>query len=118
MGVGDRQHLEDGLDRTVFAADAVQGVEDHIGAGLEGAQQCREVAADIDSPDPIAVVDERLGAFPPARQRHLAFGRPATHQQGDVLLTAVSTPSATGSMPESGRPMRRISHSSTTPVAS
>ena len=119
MGVGDAQHLENRLKRAVFAADPVQGVKDHVGARVEGVQQGRQVAPDIDCLDPVAVVDERLGAFPPARQRHLALGRPAAHQQCDGFAHPALVRAVVDRLdPGSGRPMRRISHSSTTPDAS
>jgi len=56
VGVGNAEHLDDALDRAVFAADPVQGIEDHVGARLERAQQCRQVAADINHPHPVTAI--------------------------------------------------------------
>ena len=93
MRIGDGQHLEDGLNCAILPADAVQSVEDYVGSRIKGAQQCSRIPADIDRPDPVAVVGERPGAFASARQRDLTLGRPATQQKGDILALRLCAPS-------------------------
>jgi len=83
MAVGDLENFQDALDGAVLARPAVQKVERDL--GLEVRQDRRNVAPDIDAGDPIAAAFQRVGAGLAGPQRHLAFGRPAPHENGDVL---------------------------------
>ena len=61
----------------------MQGVEDDV--GLQSGQHVADVARDVDAGDPVALAFQRAGAGFARSQRHLSFGRPAAHQDCDVL---------------------------------
>src|SRR5882757_9536984 len=65
----------------------MQHVEGDI--GLYRREHRGNVTTDVDAGDPVALPRQRLGTGPAGAQRHLALGRPATHQYGDVLAHAV-----------------------------
>ena len=83
MAVGDAENLQDALQRAVLAGPAMQDIERDI--GLEPAQHRRDITAGIDGGDAIADAGERIGAGFARTQRDLALGRPASHQNGDML---------------------------------
>ena len=86
MAVGDADDLQESLQRAVLARPAVQEVERDI--GFHGREHRGDVAADVDAGDPVAEPRERVGAGPPRPQRDVALGRPASHQDRDVLAHA------------------------------
>src|SRR5262249_14721492 len=79
MGIRNPQHIEYALHGAVFPPDAVQCVEDYVGARIQRPNQGWQITADIDEPHLVTAVDQSLGAFASARQRHLALGRPSAH---------------------------------------
>jgi hypothetical protein len=83
VGVRDGENLEDALERAVLARAAVQHVESDV--RLECLQQRGDVAADVDAGDAIALPLQRLGAGATGIDRYLPLGRPAAHQDGDML---------------------------------
>ena len=83
MGIGQLQHFEDALDGAVLADAAVQRVEDDV--GLQPRQHVADVARDVDAGDPKPLAFQRAGAGFARSQRHLSLGRPAAHQDCDVL---------------------------------
>src|SRR6185503_15135020 len=89
----------------------VQDVEDDVGFGLERADERAHVARQVDGFYLVAGALQRLDAARAGRERNLAFGRPSAHQHGDALLHWRASFAAAG-----GRPIRRISHSSVTPL--
>src|SRR5262245_37434251 len=87
MAVGDAEDFQHTLQRAVLAGPAVQHIERDI--GLERTQGRGDLAVDIDAADAIAAAAlERIGAGLAGTQRNLALGRPASHQNGDMLLRA------------------------------
>ena len=83
MRVRDAEDLEEALERAVLAGPTVKHVERDVGLG--GGQSRGDVAADVDRRDPIAAAAERIGAGLAGAQRNVPLGRPAPHQNGDVL---------------------------------
>ena len=83
MTVRNADDLEHALQRAVLARAAVQHIERDV--GLERREHARDVAADIDPGDAIALPLRRVGAGLAGAQRDLALGRPASHQNRDVL---------------------------------
>ena len=75
--------LQNALQRAVLARMAVQHVERDI--GLQCLQHGRDIAPDVDLGDAVALGLERLGAGLAGAQADLALGRPASHQDRDVL---------------------------------
>ena len=100
MAVGDAEDFQKALQRAVLAGPAVQHIERDVGLG--GGQGRGDVAADIDRRDAIAAAAERIGAGFAGAQRDVALGRPAPHQNGDVL--AHSSPLA------AVQPLIRLAH--------
>src|SRR5215216_5942518 len=86
VAVGHADRFEDALDRSVLTRPAVQHVESDV--GLERLQHACNVATDIDPGRAIAVGVERLGTGLTGPQRDLALGRPAAHQNRNVLCRA------------------------------
>src|SRR5262249_17749311 len=89
MAVGDGENFEHALQRAVLARPAVQHVEGEI--RFDGGQHRGDVAADVDAGDPMAEPLQRISAGLAGAQRYLALGRPASHQNGDVLAHPCST---------------------------
>jgi hypothetical protein len=85
--VGDTQAFQQALDATVLTELAVQRVEAHIGRNFF--QPGGKVAIDVDLGDAIALALEGLGAGCTRAQAHLALGRPAAHEHGDVAMRAL-----------------------------
>ena len=83
MSVRNAENLQHALDGAVLAGTTMQHVEGDV--GLERAQQAGDVAPDIDAGHAIAAFLERVGAGAAGSQAHLPLGRPATHQDRDVL---------------------------------
>ena len=83
MRVGDAKDFKETLQRAVLAGPAVKHVERDVGLG--GGQARGDVAGDVDRRDAIAAAAERIGAGFAGAQRDVALGRPAPHQNGDVL---------------------------------
>ena len=54
-------------------------------SGLAAVERRGDVAADVDRGDAVAAAAERVGAGLAGAQRDFALGRPAPHQNGDVL---------------------------------
>src|SRR5262249_26075756 len=111
------------VERAVLAGAAMQHVEGFL--GLEGLQQGGDVAADVDAGDAIALLFERLGTGASGIDRHLPLGRPAAHQDGDVLCSRHSdslfasrraSRSANAARRESGDEENRIHAGCATPI--
>ena len=83
------------------------------GAGRARRSSAGRSRADIDRADPVAVVDERLGAFPPLDSDTSRSGDQPPISNADVSAHDARLPYRP--INGSGRPIRRISHSSTTP---
>ncbi len=81
--VGNAENFKKALQRAVLAGPAVQHVERDVGFG--GGQRRGDVAGDVDRGDAIAEAAKRIGAGFAGAQRDVALGRPAPHQNGDVL---------------------------------
>ena len=116
VGVGEPHHFQEALDAAVLTPAAVQGVEADI--GLQLGERRGQIAIDVDARDAKALALQRVGAFPAGRQRHLALGRPAAHEDSDVLRRHCAASRASEgpvSWPGIGSPMRMISQSSVTP---
>ena len=90
MGVGDGEDFQHALQRAVLARPAVQHVERDV--GLDGGEHRRDVAADIERRHAIALAHQRISAGLAGAQRDLALGRPASHQNGDVLAHIAPVP--------------------------
>ncbi len=84
MGVRNAENLQHALQRTVFAGAAVENIKGQV--GLQVGQHRGDVASDIDSRRPVTEPRQRLGAGCAGAQRDLPLGRPASHQNGDVLV--------------------------------
>ena len=89
MGVGYRKHFQYALEGAVLAGSAVQHVESDI--RLDGAEHRCDVATHINTRDAIAKARKRLRAGFARKQRDFPLGRPASHQNRDVLAHAGST---------------------------
>ena len=83
MGVGNTEDFQQSLQCAVLAGAAVEDVKRNIGLG--GGQRRGDVAADVDRRDAIAEAGKRIGARLAGAQRDFALGRPAPHEDGDVL---------------------------------
>ena len=83
MGVGDLQKFEQSLNFAIFAKRAVQRVKGHI--GLERCQLLRNIWLHINAGDAKTHRFQCLGAGLAGAQGDFTFGRPATHEYGDVL---------------------------------
>ena len=83
MAVGYAKNLEEPLERAVLAGPAMEHVECHIRLGRR--QRRGDVRGDIKGADAVTAPDQRFGTGFAGTQRHLAFGRPSPHQNGDVL---------------------------------
>src|SRR6202035_441065 len=77
------------LQGAVLARPAVEDIEGHV--RLQIRQYGGDVAGDIGPRHPIAEPGERLSASRAGAQRDIALGRPASHQNGDVLAHAFWT---------------------------
>ena len=100
MAVGNAENFQHALQRAVLAGPAVQHVEGDV--GLQRAENGGDVAPDIDRRHAIAEADERIGAGLARAQRDFALGRPASHQNGDVLRHAPSPVPCAGSVDSLG----------------
>src|SRR5712671_3995106 len=83
MAVRNLKDFEQALNGAVLARAAVQQIERNI--RLETCEYGGDVARHVDARDPIAVAVKRIGTGFAGTQRHLTLGRPATHQNRDVL---------------------------------
>ncbi len=83
MAVGDAEDFQEPLQRAVLAGPAMEHIERDVGFG--GGQRRGDVAVDVDRRDAVAAAAERVGAGLAGAQRDFALGRPAPHQNGDVL---------------------------------
>ena len=83
MGIGNAENFEQALQRAVLAGPAVQDIKRDI--GLDSGQRRGDIAADIDRRNAIIAAAERFGASLAGAQRYFALGRPAPHQNGDML---------------------------------
>ena len=83
MAVGNAEDFQEALQGAVLAGPAMQHIERDVGLG--GGQRRGDVAVDVDRRDAIAAAGERIGAGLAGAQRDFALGRPAPHQDGDVL---------------------------------
>jgi DNA-damage-inducible protein J len=83
MGVRNGENLENPLQGPILARPTMKRVECDI--GLEASEHGRNVAPHIDlgyaMPEPL----QRLGAVLAGPQRDFPLGRPASHQNGDML---------------------------------
>src|ERR1700730_7262349 len=83
MGVRNGENLENPLQSAILARPTMKRVEGDI--GLEASEHGRNVAPHIDlgyaMPEPL----HRLGAVLAGPQRDFPLGRPAPHQNGDML---------------------------------
>src|ERR1700736_2143907 len=106
MGVRNGENLENPLQGPILARPTMKRVEGDF--GLEASEHGRNVAPHIDlgyaMPEPL----HRLGAVLAGPQRDFSLGRPPSHENGDMLAHGA----------QSRRPMRLISHSSSTPELS
>ena len=82
MAVGDLHHLEETGQRAVLARPAVGDVQHHV--RLHRGKPFAYVAADIDAGNAVATPFQGIGAGRAGSQRHLALGRPAAHEDGDM----------------------------------
>ena len=90
MRVGDAQAFEHALHAAVLAQRPCSALKQ--ASGFTCVKLCGEVAADVDRGDAIAfafAAPRRTAA--PERKLHLALGRPAAHQHGDVLRVRFGT---------------------------
>ncbi len=122
MRVGDADDLQNALDGAVLARPAVQEIERNV--GFERLQHAGDVTADVDAGQPVILLLQDIGAGFPRAQRDLPLRRPSAHQDRDVLASIHPPRSA---FPDSdpltrdviygdcASPIRRISHSSSTP---
>ena len=92
MAVRNAENFQKALQRAVLAGPAVQHVERDIGLG--GSQRRPDLGRYVDLCDPIAETTERIGASLAGSERDFALGRPAAHQNGDVLDLAQGFASA------------------------
>src|SRR3546814_13648434 len=81
----EAHQVEHALYGAIFARDAVERVEHHIGFGFGEPQ--RDVAVHVDARDLVAARFERVGDAIAAHQRHFALGRPAPHPDGHIPWT-------------------------------
>jgi len=83
MAVGYADQLQQTLKCAVVAWSAVDQIE--YGIWFERLEHVGDVAADINSRDPKALLLQRLAARPSGPQRCFARARPTPHQHADVL---------------------------------
>src|SRR5215467_2038227 len=86
MAVWSLKDFEEALDGAVLAGAAVQQVERNI--RLEIRQHGRDVTPHVDARDPIAVAVKHIRTGFAGTKGYLSLGRPATHQDCDVLHLA------------------------------
>src|SRR5690606_8845005 len=107
MGVGNAEHLEQALNAPVLTPAAMQRIESDI--RLQREKLIGNIAPDINLRHAVAARFQRLGTSPARDEADFAFRAPAALQDGD-MLAAHTLPSPRF------KPMRRISHSSVTPL--
>jgi hypothetical protein len=83
MAIGYANELQQALECAVVAWSAVDQIEN--GVRFERLEHVGDVAADIDSRHPKALLLQRLAARPSGPQRCFARARPTPHQHADVL---------------------------------
>ena len=114
MGVGHGQHFEHALDAAVLAVAAVQGVEHHVRAAPAAGAGNRPATRRS------RFTSYSMTSWPPSR-RPSAQALPLTSEtsrSGDQPPIRTATRSCAASSCRQGTPMRRISHSSVTPLLS
>ena len=98
MGIFDPHQIEHALHGAVFAGRSMQRIEDDIRADRD--QHLCDISIHIDAHGFMAQPFTSIGNARATRQRHVAFGRPAAHEDRDFHVRS---------------PIRWISHSSMMP---
>src|SRR5947209_2776075 len=86
MAVRNGEDFQDALQGAILTRPAVQHVEGDV--RLDGGKHRGDVASNIDPGYAVIEPQKRLCASLTGSQRHIAFGRPASHQNGDMLAHA------------------------------
>src|ERR1700733_9813888 len=110
MGVGNSEPVEHALNRTVFAEASVQGVEHDIRLRRQRGDHGGQIRTDLNRIDLETGLPKCRDHLQATRPAYLTFGGDAAVQHRDPGHCTISGLPA-------GMPMRRISQSRVTPVA-